>query len=91
MNDIFINIKISDRTYSLKINPKDEAILRKAGKVIEQKIQDRREKLGVKDKQDLLAMITFDTVVESLKNNELHNKLTSKLELIDRELSEAIK
>lgn len=78
MNDFFIKIKIADRTYSLKIKPEEEAILRQAAKEIEHKLKLRKEQMRVNDKQDLLAMVAFDAEVEKLKElkrNDQQDKL----------------
>jgi len=72
MDDFFIKIKIAERTYSLKIKPEEEAVLRQAAKAIENKLKLRKEQLRIYDKQDLLAMVAFDAEVEKLK--ELNNR-----------------
>jgi cell division protein ZapA len=80
MNDFFIKIKIADRTYSLKIKPEEEAVLRQAAKAIENKLKLRKEQMRIHDKQDLLAMVAFDAEVEKLK--EL-NKSDQQDKLVD--------
>ena len=91
MAEIFIKIKILDRTYSLKVeDPQQEALLRKAGKELESRLNIKREKLGVTDKQDLLAMIAFDsTVNEILKENQT-KALCSDISQMDKEVSELL-
>ena len=78
MDDFFIKIKIADRTYSLKIKPEEEAVLRQAAKAIENKLKLRKEQMRIHDKQDLLAMVAFDAEVAKLKelrNREQQDKL----------------
>ncbi|MDW7695916.1 cell division protein ZapA [Flammeovirgaceae bacterium SG7u.111] len=66
MKENLIQIQISDRSYSLKINPEDEQILRDAAQLIEKKLLERKER-GINDKQDLLAMIAFDVAVQNIR------------------------
>jgi cell division protein ZapA len=86
MGELFIKIKILDRTYSLVIDPKDERVLRNAGKLIEEKIYAKKEKLGVHDKQDLLAMIAFDYAVENLRLSEEKVEAILTLQDLDKEI-----
>lgn len=67
MDKLSINIKISDREYPMKVNPEDEENIRKAGKIVNEWIKSYHEKFGIDDKQDLLAMVAFDGIVEKLK------------------------
>ena len=86
MNDFFIKIKIADRTYSLKIKPEEEAILRRAAKAIENKLKLRKEQMRIHDKQDLLAMVAFDAEVEKLKELNRNNQQNELVEGINEKL-----
>ncbi len=86
MNDFFIKIKIADRTYSLKIKPEEEAILRKAAKAIESKLKLRKEQMRIQDKQDLLAMVAFDAEVEKLKELEKKEQQEKLVDGINKKL-----
>jgi len=65
-----IKIKIGDRDYPMKVKPEDEERVRKASKTINENIKTYREKFGIDDKQDLLAMVAFDSVVAKLTTEE---------------------
>ena len=52
-----INIVIGDRTYRIKINPKDEEQVRSTLKIINDKIVDFKTQFGGKDMQDYIAMV----------------------------------
>ena len=52
-----INIVIGDRTYRIKINPKDEEQVRGTLKIINDKIIDFKTQFGGKDMQDYIAMV----------------------------------
>ena len=78
-----IKVKISDREYPMKVDADDEENIRKAGKIINERIKVYREKFGIDDKQDLLAMVAFDSMVDKLSNESLHkNTDRSSLEKI---------
>lgn len=67
MDLLSIRIKICDRTYPMKVRPQDEAYVRKAGILLEERINQYRSTSHISDRQDLLAMVAFDFLVESLK------------------------
>lgn len=70
MAELSIRLKIGDREYPMKVSAEDEEKIRKAGKIINERIRTYRNRFGINDKQDLLAMVAFDCVVEQM-NNEL--------------------
>ena len=57
----------------MKIQPNDEERIRMAGKVINEKIRNYRDQFGIDDKQDLLAMVAFDCLIEKLQVQENNN------------------
>lgn len=83
-----IRIKIAEKEYTLRIRQDEEAGLREAAKLLNERIKDLQKKSGVWDRQDLLAMIAFNAIVQEQKAvrsekqgleavNELHNILQS--------------
>ena len=64
-----INIKviIADRPYRLKVTPKEEEVVRKAAKLIKQKMKELTETYGATDKQDYLAMTALLLCTDLLK------------------------
>ena len=70
METLSIKIKIGDREYPMKVKVQDEAKIRRAGKLINEKIKRYREEFGLDDKQDLLAMVAFDIMMEALELKE---------------------
>jgi len=75
MDLLSIKIIIGDREYPMKVKPEEEARVRKAGKVINEKMRAYREQFGIDDKEDLLAMAAFDSMVAKLKNEEEMSKI----------------
>lgn len=67
MEELSIKIKIADREYPMRVTPSDEQRLRLAGKLVNDKLKKYREQFRIDDKQDLLAMVAFDCLVEMLK------------------------
>ncbi len=72
MDHLSIKIKIADREYPMKVKTEDEQRVRNAGKAINERIKGYREKFGIDDKQDLLAMVAFDCLVDKMEMEEKH-------------------
>lgn len=93
MEMVAINILIGDRTYRIRINPTDEEAVRKAVKVINDKVIEFRTQFAGKDMQDYIAMVLVwfatqqtDTSPITLKSEDLH----AKLETIENSLDKAL-
>lgn len=54
----------------MKVKAEDEERIRKAGKTINEKIKSYRNQFGIEDNQDLLAMVAFDCLVDTMKKEE---------------------
>ncbi|MVN21040.1 cell division protein ZapA [Mucilaginibacter arboris] len=67
MGDISIKINIADRVYPLKVNTEEEEIIRRAAKLINDRIKEYQENYAVKDKQDLLSMCVLHYATTTLK------------------------
>jgi cell division protein ZapA len=74
METLSIKIKIGDREYPMKVKVEDEAKIRRAGKLINDKLKRYREEFGLDDRQDLLAMVAFDCMVETMELNEMSSE-----------------
>ena len=72
MDELSIRIKIAEREYPMKVKRTEEERMRVAGKLVNEKIKHYREKFGIDDKQDLLAMVAFDSLVEKMASEETH-------------------
>jgi cell division protein ZapA len=70
MDELSIRIKIADREYPMKVKRTEEERMRVAGKLVNEKIKHYREKFGIDDKQDLLAMVAFDCLIEKMADEE---------------------
>lgn len=67
MGDISIKINIADRVYPLKIDADEEELVRRAAKLINDRIKEFQENYAVKDKQDLLSMCVLHYATSTLK------------------------
>ncbi|NVJ45734.1 MAG: cell division protein ZapA [Cytophagia bacterium] len=80
MDLLSIKLKIGDREYPMKVKPEEEARVRNAGKFINEKLRSYRDKFGIDDKEDLLAMVAFDCMVAKLKSEEESTAIDSTAE-----------
>lgn len=69
MERVSVSLKIFGKSYPLKIEESHAAKFVEAQNEIDKKIEFYR-KMGVLDKQDMLAMIVFDATMESLGTKE---------------------
>ncbi|KPQ12871.1 cell division protein ZapA [Algoriphagus formosus] len=74
METLAIRIKIGDREYPMRVTQEDEAKIRHAGKLINEKLRKYKSEFGLDDNQDLLAMVAFDCMVESLETNAVNQE-----------------
>jgi cell division protein ZapA len=72
MDDLSIKIKIADREYSMKVKKYDEERVRTAGRLVNERLKTYKEQFEIDDKQDLLAMVAFDCVVDKMTVEEAH-------------------
>ncbi len=97
MSDLIpANIVIADRTYRLKIDADEEEIVRKTGKIINEKIMEFRNEFAGKDMQDYvsMALLWFATEqnkagAEMIKLKETAEKLSSFEKYLDKVIEDA--
>ena len=94
MDNLSIKIKIADREYPMKVKPEDEEKVRNAGKLIIGKLRSYREQFGIDDKQDLLAMVAFDSVVDKLEmekqEKEMDDSVVQKINQLNHLVSQSL-
>ena len=92
MDELSVKIKIADREYPMKVSLDDEAQVRQAGKLINDKIKTYHDQFGIDDKQDLLAMVAFDCHMEqmlsSVPDNNIDESVVNKVNYLNHILSE---
>ena len=88
-----INIVIGDRTYRIRTEPKDEEVVRKTVRTINDKIIEFKTQFAGKDMQDYIAMVLiwFATQVSGEGGNaSLPDTLTEKLKQLEAQIDEAM-
>jgi len=89
-NKLSIKVNVADRTYPLNIDRKQEEVIRKAAKMINEKVMQYKQRYKDKDTQDFLVMASLQYVIKVI---ELENKtdvapVYNELKAMERELSE---
>jgi cell division protein ZapA len=90
-----INIVIADRNYRIKVAAKDEELVRKTIKRINDKIIEFKTQFAGKDMQDYVAMVlvwyaTLNSASGTNTTNTVSEELIADLEKMDRMVREAI-
>jgi len=84
-----ITAVIGDRSYRIKIQPRDEEVVRKTLKVVNDKIIEFKTMFAGKDMQDYIAMVLVWYATEqnaSLANELNEDNISAKLSLIEKML-----
>ena len=94
MGELSIKIKIGEREYPMRVSASEEERIRMAGKLINEKMKTFRETFGIDDRQDLLAMVAFDSMVERLKAEsaqlDISDNFISKIDMLNNLLDTTI-
>ena len=67
--EISIRVQVADRQYPLKAQLHEEEYLRKAARLINEKLLGYSKSFSFKDKQDLLAMVCLEFATDALTVN----------------------
>lgn len=70
----------------MRVPMEEEERLRTAGRLVNERIKKYSQKFGIDDKQDLLAMVAFDALVEKLKSEAGSSQNQHEVENILSEL-----
>ena len=82
-----LNLLIADRTYRVRINPKDEEVVRKTVKTINDKLLEFKTQFAGKDMQDYIAMVLvwFATEQNAAISNQVNlDKISSRLQTLEK-------
>ena len=95
MNNEMLSIKvqIAERFYPLKIKQQDEEKIRKAAKLINEKVLQYKQRYTDKDTQDFVAMAALQFVINLLDCEQQQNvvSLEKELGILSSELDELLK
>lgn len=67
MSEVSLKVEIASSVYTLKVNSIEEPSVKKAADLINQKIAEFEKQYAVKDKKDVLAMVTLQLVSQLQK------------------------
>ena len=82
-----LNLVIGDRTYRVRINPKDEEVVRKTVKTINDKMLEFKTMFAGKDMQDYIAMVLVWFATEqnaSISNQVNLDNVSSRLQTLEK-------
>jgi hypothetical protein len=87
-----INIVIGDRTYRIKTLAKDEEVIRRTLKTINDKIIEFKTQFGGKDMQDYIAMVMiwYATLANTDSNPVLEKEVTDALLKMELAIDKAL-
>lgn len=91
---IAISAVVADRSYRIKVSPKDEEVVRRTLKTINDRIIEFKTQFAGKDMQDYIAMVLLWYATEKnsgvsagIENETITKQLESLEKLIDTQLS----
>ena len=92
MGEISIKITIADRIYPLRVDVAEEEIVRKAARLINERIKEYQESYSVRDKLDLFAMCALHYATNAIKSEKQSltedSLLTEKIHDLDALLTD---
>ncbi len=89
-----IRVNVADRYYPLKVERENEEKIRKAARMINEKVLQYKQRYSDKDVQDFLAMASLQYVIklneeeEKLDNGEFPDTIKELINKIDEVLNE---
>jgi cell division protein ZapA (FtsZ GTPase activity inhibitor) len=88
-----IKVNVADRYYPLKIERRDEEKIRKAARLINEKVLQYKQRYLDKDVQDFLAMaaLQYVTRIIEMEDKTDISPLEQKLQELSEELEEYLK
>ncbi|HOP04225.1 MAG TPA: cell division protein ZapA [Tenuifilaceae bacterium] len=87
-----IRVNVADRFYPLKIDRKDEEKIRKAAKLINEKVLQYKQRYNDKDLQDFLAMAALQFVIKLLESENRFEvpQVLDKIDELDEWLADSL-
>ncbi|HSG68507.1 MAG TPA: cell division protein ZapA [Bacteroidales bacterium] len=92
MDELTISVKIADRPYRMTVRAEEEEVIRKAARLINEKIREYADTYAFNDHQDLLSMVSLWFATNALKAEEkagtTDHQVISGLQALEKVLSE---
>ncbi len=73
---INVNINVVDRSFGLTIRKEEEAVVREAAKLINERVANLRKKYQAQGQRDYLGMALLLITVDYLKTKQQHESMT---------------
>ena len=90
---VLLNVWLAGRSYRIKVKPEEEAAVRRAVKLADERVMEMRTQYAGKDDQDFLAMVLLtyaaDGAVDAASNPLLKTEIGKMIRNIDAVLGEA--
>lgn len=85
-----IKVNVAERYYPLKVDARDEEKIRKAARMINEKLLQYKQRYTDKDMQDFLSMAALQFVIKLLEceSNTSASPILEKLKDLDLQLGE---
>ena len=92
-NMLSIKVQIAERFYPLKIKRQDEEKIRRAARLINEKVLQYKQRYTDKDTQDFMAMAALQFVISLIDCEQQQNvvSLEEELNSLSSELDEILK
>jgi cell division protein ZapA (FtsZ GTPase activity inhibitor) len=92
MDELAISVKIADRPYKMTVSAEEEEVIRKAARLINEKIKEYANTYAFNDNQDLLSMVSLWFATSALKTEVKagsgNEELISGLQALEKLLEE---
>jgi cell division protein ZapA len=88
-----LNLLIADRTFRIRILPKDEEVVRRTAKTINDKLLEFKIAFAGKDMQDYISMVLiwFATTQNAPISNEVNlDHVSSRLQTLEKAIDTAL-
>ncbi|MFA6260612.1 MAG: cell division protein ZapA [Bacteroidia bacterium] len=85
MEELSIKVNIANRSYPLTVQADEEEMVRRAAKLINDKLKDLQQLFAVKDMQDMLSMISLEIAYELIRLKNTHSR---EQELLQKEVQQ---
>lgn len=89
---LLIRLNVVDRYYPLKIDRQEEENVRKAARMINEKVLQYKQRYADKDSQDFLAMAALQFIIKNLESEKTTDisPIIGELKELNDELAEFI-
>ena len=87
------NLLIGDRTYRVRIHPRDEEVVRKTVKTIQDKLIEYKTQFAGKDFQDYIAMVLIWYATQlntAVNNDELEKQFSAALLKMEQQIDKVL-